>query len=516
VPLVGENTVVAQNISHYRILRKLGAGGMGEVYLAKDTQLERKVAIKLLPAESVADAQARRRLVREAQAAAKLDHPNICSIYEVGEEGVRSFIVMQYVEGETLAERIARKSMPIEEMLDIAVQVSDGLGEAHSRGIIHRDIKPQNIMLTPRHQAKVMDFGLAEVVRDRSLVESEAVTESLLFEPGVIVGTVPYMSPEQLRAEAIDSRSDIFSFGCVLYEMVSSHQPFAGESVANTISAILTQEPPPLVRYSSAAPAELQRIITKALRKDRQERYQTMRDMFLDLKSLKDDFELQSRLARAAASDWGNKVLDSAGSSVAAGSKPQPRSIAVLPFTNTSADAENEYFCDGLAEELLHALTKVEGLKVAARTSAFSVKGKNIDIREIGQKLNVTALLEGSVRKAGNRLRITAQLINVADGYHLWSERFDRDLADVFAIQDEITLAIVDALKVRLLDQTKTLLLKRHTENAEVYQLYLKGRYYWNRITGELLPSTATNSPPNSPISLHSLVNCRHAFLIGS
>src|SRR5438132_1909208 len=272
---------------------------MGEVYLAEDTHLGRKVAIKFLPSESAADEQAKKRLIREAQSAAALDHPNICAIHEVAEEDGQSFIVMQYVDGETLAKLIQRQPLELREVLDIAVQIADALAEAHSRGMIHRDIKPQNIMLTARRQVKVMDFGLAKAVKDRSALESEAATQSLLSEPGAIVGTVPYMSPEQVRGESLDVRSDLFSFGSVLYETISGHQPFGAENAAATLSAILTREPPLLARYSREIPQELERIVTKALRKNREERYQTAKDLLIDLKSLRHHLELEAELERS-------------------------------------------------------------------------------------------------------------------------------------------------------------------------------------------------------------------------
>jgi serine/threonine protein kinase/tetratricopeptide (TPR) repeat protein len=291
-----ESLPVSMTISHYRIISPLGAGGMGEVYLAEDTRLGRRVAIKFLPEESIADELAKKRLIREAQAAATLDHPNICAIHEVGEEDSRSFIVMQYVEGETLANRIQRKPLELKESLDLATQMADALAEAHSRGIVHRDIKPQNVMITARGQVKVMDFGLAKVVKERSLTVSESETESLLTEPGTIVGTVPYMSPEQVRGETLDSRSDMFSFGAVLYEMVSGRLPFAAESAAATFSAILTHHQQPLARYSTEVPAELERIVSKALAKDREDRYQSARDLLIDLRSLKHHLEFQKEL----------------------------------------------------------------------------------------------------------------------------------------------------------------------------------------------------------------------------
>ncbi len=424
-------------ISHYRILHKLGAGGMGEVYLAEDTRLNRKVAIKLLLTESTADEESRKRLLREAQAAAKLDHPNICSIYEVAEEDGRSFIVMQYVEGETLAKLIQRKPLDLRESLDIAVQVADALAEAHRHSIIHRDIKPQNIMVTPRGQAKVMDFGLAKVVRERSLAESEAETESLLTEPGVILGTVPYMSPEQVRCEMPDLRSDIFSFGAVLYEIVTGHQPFPTESAAATFSSILTREPPPLARYSREVPAELERIVRKTLRKDREERYQTARDLLIDLKNLKHhlEFDAETERSKESLSSGGATTVASAGQmSVATANDPVTRtgeiaaarttssaeyvvnkirrhklaaliallvivtaalglglylharnsevaidSIAVLPFDNQNHDPNTEYLSEGLTESIINSLTQLPNLKVIARSSAFHYKGKEAD-----------------------------------------------------------------------------------------------------------------------------------------
>jgi serine/threonine protein kinase/pimeloyl-ACP methyl ester carboxylesterase len=287
----------------YRIVSSLGAGGMGEVYLAHDTRLDRRVAIKVLPPESTADAAARRRLIREAQAAAKLDHPNICAIHEVGDGLDDAFIVMQYVEGETLAKLIQRKPLDLRESLDLAVQIAGALAEAHSRGIVHRDIKPQNVMITTRGQVKVLDFGLAKIVQQKSLDDSAAQTESLLTEPGMIIGTVPYMSPEQVRGETLDARSDIFSFGAVVYEMVSGRQPFAAENTAATISTILTREPPPLARYSREVPGELERIVSKALRKDREERYQTAKDLLIDLKSLRDHLEFEAKLERSKPPD---------------------------------------------------------------------------------------------------------------------------------------------------------------------------------------------------------------------
>jgi eukaryotic-like serine/threonine-protein kinase len=338
--------MIPQTISHYRVIKKLGAGGMGEVYLAEDTKLARKVAVKFLPKELTVDDQAKRRLLREARAAATLDHPNICAIHEVGEENNHSFIVMQYIEGETLADRIRRQPLELSESLMIAVQIADALVEAHSQRVIHRDIKPQNIMITTRGQVKVLDFGLAKVMTDGLSVGSEAETQSLLSAPGVIIGTVPYMSPEQVKGEAVDTRSDSFSFGVLLYEMVSGRQPFMSENKATIISAILNREPPPLARFSPEVPTELERIVTKALRKNREERYQGIKDLALDLKNLREQLEFEARLERSQPPDVNGVGRISAGSNeptlvtrpeLPANSEmggSQPRSSAKL-FTGT-------------------------------------------------------------------------------------------------------------------------------------------------------------------------------------
>lgn len=427
---------------------------MGEVYLAEDTRLHRKVAIKFL----FTGDESKNLLIREARATAALDHPNICAIFEVGEEQNRGFIVMQYVEGETLASRLAATCLEPAFALDIGIQVAGALAEAHAAGIVHRDIKPQNIMITGRGQTKVLDFGLAKLPKTTDSFASVGETESL---PGIVMGTAPYMSPEQVRGESLDPRSDVFSFGIVLYEILTGQRPFLAKSTAELFSAILTHEPMKLTQCSPDLPPELERIVSRCLNKDRVGRYPSARQLLEDLQSV-------------------SRALS--GPNVAL--KPSP-SIAVLAFVNMSADAENEYFCDGLAEELINALTKIEHLNVAARTSAFSFKGKEMDVREIGRKLNVGAVLVGSVRKAGRKLRITAQLVNVADGYHQWSDRYDRELEDIFDIQDEISLAIVDALKVKLLGAEKAAVLKRYTENAEAHELYLKGRYFWLKFNPE-------------------------------
>jgi serine/threonine-protein kinase len=443
--------VIGRTISHYKILEKLGEGGMGIVYKAQDIKLDRIVALKFLPKQFLCDNEAKIRFEHEAKAASSLNHPNITTIHEIDEFEGECFIAMEYVEGNSLKELIKEETFIIEEVLSTAIQVAEGLNAAHKKGIVHRDIKSDNIMLTAEGLVKIMDFGLAKL---RGV--------SKLTKTGSTVGTLAYMSPEQVQGIEVDQRSDIFSFGVVLYEMITGLLPFKGEHEAAIMYSILNETPEPLARYKADVPEELQRSVGKALEKNREIRYQNVDELRTDLTRIRKGLESSS-------------VIPSS-------KKPQP-SIAVLPFTNLSADKEQEYFCDGMAEEIINALTQVEGLRVVARTSAFFFKGKDIDIREIGRKLSVVTLLEGSVRKAGNRLRITAQLLNVADGYHLWSDRYDRDMEDIFAIQDEISRAIVEKLKFKLLGEERVALVKRYTDNFEAYNLYLKGRHFWNKRT---------------------------------
>jgi serine/threonine-protein kinase len=493
-----------ETLSHYSIIKKLGAGGMGEVYLAQDTKLDRDVAIKLLPPQLVADEQARKRLLREAKAAAKLDHPNICAIHEVNEEAGRSFIVMQYVEGETLANRIERKPLELHEALDASVQVADALAAAHSLSIIHRDIKPANIMITPRGQIKVLDFGLARIVRDKVPVPTQADTATLLTEPGVIVGTVPYMSPEQVKGEALDARSDIFSFGACLFEMMSGKQPFVAENAAATLSAILTKEPPPLTRYVEV-PAEVQRIVRKCLEKDKENRYQSAQELAIDLKSLKRGGE--PGVSDLVRTDKPKKyrwlyatvallvLLISVSIALylfrPSSSATPISSLAVLPFTNASADLNAEFVSDGITESIINSLSQISQLKVTARTTAFRYKGKEVDPRAVGRELNVDALLTGKVIQHGDSLYIQTDFVSTADGSQLWGERYSRKLSDILAVQDEIARQISEKLRLTLTHDEKQRLTRRYTDNTEAYQLYMQGRYYWNKRTDEGLKKGA-------------------------
>jgi serine/threonine protein kinase len=443
---------IGRTISHYEIVEKLGEGGMGVVYKAEDTKLKRTVALKFLAPELTRDDEAKERFMHEAQAASALDHPNICNVHEIDQTGEgQLFICMAYYDGETLRDRIRRNPLSIEEAIGIAAQIGEGLARAHAAGIVHRDMKPANIMITGKGTVKILDFGLAKLSgRTRQT------------RRGIALGTVAYMSPEQARGAPMDHRTDIWSFGVILYEMLTSVPPFRGDYDQAVVYLILNQDPEPVTSIRPDVPDTVTRVIDRCLEKDPANRYGSVEELMKDMRRLE-----------------GVRLPGSSGRGTQK-SKELP-SIAVLPFRDMSPARDQDYFCEGIAEELINALTQINGLRVAARTSAFQYKNKESDVRKIGNDLDVEAVLEGSVRKAGNRLRITAQLVNVSDGYHLWSEKYDRDLEDIFAIQDEISLAIVERLRGRLLKEEESKLVKRYTDNEEAYNLYLKGRYCWNR-----------------------------------
>ncbi|TRZ88677.1 hypothetical protein D4R89_07710 [bacterium] len=430
----------------YRISGEIGRGGMGVVFKAEDTKLKRPVALKLLPFELLYSPEVKERFIREAQAAAALDHPSICTVYEVEEQDGQAYIAMAYIDGKSLKARIAQGPLKVDEALEIAVQVAEGLEEAHRKGIVHRDIKPANIMLTAKSQAKILDFGLARLESAGDLTRT-----------AVVMGTVAYMSPEQAQGHKVDHRTDIWSFGCTLYEMLAGRSPFQGGHEQAVFQAIIHGDPQPISDLRRDIPAGLEQILDRCLKKNPLDRYPDAGSLIKDLKTV----DLRDIVTTPSLSPHEHAP-----------------SIAVLPFVDMSSEKDQDYFGEGIAEELIHALSRIQGLRVVARTSAFALKGMKLDVREIGRTLNVKAVLEGSVRKAGQRLRITAQLINVEDGFHLWSERFDREMDDIFAVQDEISLAIVEHLKVSLRLGEKTALKNRSTDDPEAYNLYLKGLYF--------------------------------------
>jgi len=478
--------MIGKTVSHYWIVEKLSEGGMGVVYKAEDTNLKRTVALKFLPSGLTRDAEAKERFIQEAQAASALDHPNICNVHEIGEtdEG-QLFIAMACYEGETLKKKSERGSLDIREAVDIAIQVAQGLAKAHSKGIVHRDIKPANVIITKDGIAKILDFGLAKLAGPAKLTKT-----------GSTAGTAAYMSPEQIRGEEIDQRADLFSFGVTLYETITGHLPFRGEHEAALTYSIAHEDPIPLKTWQVHVPQTLGKVIERCLEKDRARRYQRADEIVSDLRTVEQEISPSAKVQRKRA-----KLPFLVGGAISVlvllvlayfFLHPKPaaggeKSIAVLPFVDMSPQKDQEYFCDGMTEELINRLSNISGLKVPARTSVFTFKGKVGDIRDIGQKLQVRTVLEGSVRKAGNELRITVQLINIADGYHLWSETYDRELKDVFAVQDEISSAIVDALRLRLTSEERQRMSARPIDNVAAYECYLKANAeIWRFTEGSL------------------------------
>ncbi len=477
--------VISRSISHYKILDKLGEGGMGVVYKAHDARLQRTVALKLLASHLLKDPQAKERFLREARAAAALDHPNVCTVYEADEAEDRAFIAMGFVDGLSLRQMIDAGPLDLGRVLDLARQAAQGLGAAHRKGIIHRDIKSANIMVTRDGLVKVMDFGLAKLA-----------SQTALTQAGLSVGTPAYMSPEQVVGQEVDPRSDIWSLGVVLYEMLTGRMPFQSEYQQALYYAILNEEPLAVSRLRPGVPAALDTLISQALTKNRAQRIPHAEQLAAALQSL---LRLTALAGAAAPTPSGAEpwapaattgMADSAapapawsgistGEAARALSGPAQAALAVLPFQTLSDSKEDEYFSDGLSEELINVFSQLPSLRVVSRTSAFAFKGQQSDIREIGQKLGVTAVLEGSVRRAGNRLRITVQLVNVQDGYQLWAQKYDRQLGDIFSIQDDIARSIFEKLKVSLADTVRDRLI-RYTGDVDALTHYWKGMGHWH------------------------------------
>ncbi len=447
-------------ISHYRLLEKLGSGGMAIVFKAMDTKLERFVALKFLPMQVGVNAEDKQRFIQEAKTASALDHPNICTIYEIDEtpEG-QVFISMAYYQGETLKDKIERGPLSLKEAIHLSRQIGEGLAKAHEKGIVHRDIKPANLMVTTDQVVKILDFGVAKFQR-----------KTRFTSPGSIIGTPAYMSPEQASGKTVDHRSDIWAMGVILFEMLTAHLPFEGETDLALMYSIVNEDPLPLSKFRGNISADIQRIIQKTLAKDPAERYQSVKELLADF----DLFE------RGSLSTAETRVL------VPTPVSTMP-SIAILPFIDLSAEKDQEYFCDGLTEEIINDLSRVKGLRVASRNSAFQFKGKNLNISQIGEGLKVQKVLEGSIRKGGNRIRIAVRLINVADGFLVWADDYERELSDIFEIQDDISRAVVKSLEIQLIGGEEKGPVKHYTDNVEAYSTYLRGRFYWNKRTAESL-----------------------------
>jgi serine/threonine-protein kinase len=496
--MADSDSLIARTISHYRIIERLGAGGMGVVYKAEDTRLERFVALKFLTDSMAQDALALERFRREARAASALNHPGICTIYDIAEQDGLAFIAMEFIDGETLRSHIQEKALSVEELLKLGIQIADALDAAHAEGIIHRDIKPANIFVSKRGHAKVLDFGLAKLVPKGifgSDADSSGKAQDSASIVGIISGTPSYMSPEQVRGDYLDPRSDIFSLGLVIYEMATGRQAFGGTS-GMIIEAVLTQSPVSAQSINPRVPPGLESIINKALHKDRDQRYQQAAEMRRDLERLERSLDTGWGAAEACTESAASTAVQlptrerRAGNSAAQAGSPRPErvskvidSLAVLPFENASRDPEHEYLSDGIAGSLINILAAVPKLRVMAQSTVSRYKGRAIDAQTAGRELRVRAVLTGRIMQSGESLRIGAELVDVATGSQLWGAQYDRKRDDIFAIQDDISQEISGKLRLKLTRAEKKRLTKRQTDDAEAYRLYLQGRHHWNRWT---------------------------------
>ena len=556
----------------YEIVSPLGAGGMGEVYLAEDTRLGRKVALKVLSAELTRNEDRVRRFEQEARAASALSHPNILTIFDIGKEDSTHFIATEFIDGQTLRSALTRARMKISDVLDIASQAAAALAAAHAAGIIHRDIKPENIMVRPDGLIKVLDFGLAKLVETQTpSTNSGARTIAKAdTDPGTVMGTAAYMSPEQARGQIVDARTDIFSLGVVLYEMITGRAPFEGETASHVIVSILEKEPTPLTSSSPDAPSELERIVTKALAKEKDERYQTVKDLQIDLKRLKQRREVDAEIERSISPDTiSRSVVGTSSGLEAVGTSMTPAvssgnvaahttssaeylvsgikqhkkgviaalallliagvalvyslypagnvaidSIAVLPLANAGGDPNLEYLSDGVSESLINSLSQLQRLRVTARTTAFRYKGKEVDPQQVGRELNVRAVLMGRVRQMGDKLNIQVDLVDATTGAQLWGEEYNRKLSDILAVKQDISREITDKLRLRLTGEEQKQITGRDTTNAEAYQYYLRGRYHWNKRTADELKKAieqfqqAINRDSNYALAYAGLADC--------